>query len=110
MSEKTFSQKIKTALRKEGWTVINLESIGEGVPDCLIAKNKKVFFIEFKFLNNRLTKEQVIFMCNNIRNIDCYILRKKSNSISLSKSSTLLDTELKSTLEVVEFFERRIAK
>jgi hypothetical protein len=63
MSESSFSKRIKNKLRKEGFFVLDLESLGEGIPDCLVIdrKNNKCCFIEFKMENGKLTKAQVIF-------------------------------------------------
>ena len=106
MSEQTYSARIKNSLRISGWTVINMESLGNGIPDCLCAKNKHVFLLEFKYNKNKTNERQNIFYFNNVHNIEIFVLRKGEEGLVLFTDKN--SHAFKSVKELVEFFERRI--
>lgn len=79
MSEKTFSNNIKDKLRKAGFFILDLESLGEGIPDCEIIyleRNKGVF-LEFKDKNEKLTTAQKAWIKKNSK-ATVIILEKRS--------------------------------
>jgi hypothetical protein len=106
MSEHSYSFRIKDMLRKKGWTVISLETLGRGIPDCLCAKRKRFFLLEFKFEKNKINELQKIFYFDNQINIDIFILRKDDEGLKLfTDTNSYL---FKSVKELIDYFERRI--
>lgn len=106
MSESTYTKRIKKDFHSSGWTVINLESIGEGTPDFLIAKNKKCFLIEAKFKNRIRETDQIVWDIQNGKNIDISVLRKDKEGLKLTTDKN--NYLFKSVKELIDFFERRI--
>jgi hypothetical protein len=106
VSEATYSKKIKADLRAKGWTIINLEAVGNGVPDCLCAKKRKVFLLEFKYAGNALNKRQINFKKKNILNIEICYLTKIKNQFNIRAETSFCI--FKSRTEVIKFFENEV--
>jgi hypothetical protein len=67
MTEKNYSEKIKRKLIDDGYFVLDLESIGDGMPDKLIInpETNKCCFVEFKSEKGKLRKSQFAFRFKN---------------------------------------------
>ena len=80
MNEKTFSKRLKNEFKKSGWTVIDMEGIGNGVPDCLVIKKHFYVLLEFKYgtgdPRKQLTQHQKVWIKNNSKNTYIYIVSK----------------------------------
>lgn len=70
MSEKTFSAGIKKQLRSAGFFVIDLESLGDGIPDCLVIDKtgEECAFLEFKKPKGEKTIYQNAWIKINVSN------------------------------------------
>jgi hypothetical protein len=81
MSEKSFSKEVKKKLEKKGFFILDLEALGDGIPDCAIIDfmNNKCVFLEFKHKGNSLTIHQRAWMKKN----------PKANILILEKTSLL---------------------
>lgn len=52
---------IINALKTEGFSVVDLSAVGGGVPDLLVARNKKTYLIEVKSEKGQLNQMQINF-------------------------------------------------
>jgi hypothetical protein len=86
MSEKSFSKRIKKQIREAGFFVLDLESIGEGIPDCLVIKRhvNKCCFIEFKVEAGYLTKAQFVFLATE-KELNVLIVQQPMNGEQVLK-------------------------
>lgn len=76
--ETKFANNFCKAFEKAGWTIINMEMLGDGVPDRSITKKGKTFFLEFKIDYNDFTPAQKVWNKKNGKNITVYCIRKFS--------------------------------
>jgi hypothetical protein len=55
---------IVEALRKRGFQVVLMHSVGRGFPDTIVAKDRKMKLVEIKAQKGRLTDSQTVFHSN----------------------------------------------
>jgi len=113
MNEKSFSKRLKNEFRKSGWTVIDMEGIGNGVPDCCIIKYNTYALLEFKYgkkeAEEQLTKHQVSWFKKNGMNTRVFIVseykRKKYKIIKINRRFPIFCSSLN---EIINAFAEGI--
>ena len=87
MSEKAYSKTIKKHLRADGFFILDLESLGNGIPDSLLIKKthpNKCCFLEFKTKDGSFTPAQFAFLATE-KYIDTIIVQEPMGYEELSK-------------------------
>ena len=59
---RTVTKEEAKALRKQGWLVLSLAKLGDGVPDLLISRQGVLRLVEVKGTRGTLTEDQLNFM------------------------------------------------
>lgn len=75
--EHKFGKEISDELAAAGFTVIDMESLGNGVPDRIAFKDGKAFLFETKIESNGLTDHQEVWIKTKYKNnLPYYLITK----------------------------------
>jgi len=75
---------IVTTLRTIGCTVQSLAAIGKGCPDILVAKSGKMWLMELKVKNGKLTNDQETW--HSRWKADVHIVRSSDEAIKIVRT------------------------
>lgn len=112
--ETKFANKVCKAFEKAGWTTINMEALGDGVPDRQISYKYYTFVLEFKREDNWLTPNQEAWIKKEWKNnLPLFIITKKKNLIEIdriiysekqSNRYSVFVGKLKNEIEIINYF------
>lgn len=86
MAEHNYAKRTRKKFEDEGYFVLNLESIGNGVPDCIVINTVtgKYCFVEFKDEDGTIEPTQNAFYHQN-PNLKVLIFRKTRKQFEENK-------------------------